>query len=106
MTTETYSEVGQRRPWIAKGLRSKLDYSVDVRADGWLQDGELIASYSVTVAGVTLESQSRLDGKMTAWVSQGTAIADEWASIRFDFTTDSVPPRVDQRTLHLKIRER
>lgn len=104
MTTETYSEVGQPRPWIAKDPDAVLDYSFDWGA--WLADGESIASHAVTVDGVTLDSNSIGGDVVTAWVSGGTAAPGEVASITCRITTDSLPARVDQRTVYLKIRER
>lgn len=104
MTTDTYSEVGTPRPWIAKDPDAKLDYSFNW--DAWLQAGELIASYEITVAGVTLETHSRSGAVCTAWVSGGVANPGEVATITCRITTDSVPPRTDHRTVYLKIRER
>lgn len=106
MSTQTYSEVGQPRPWITKDPGATLDYSIDLATEGWLSSGESVASYSVAVSGVALESSSRSGGVITAWVSGGTAIPGAIASITFEWVTDSVPARRDQRTIYLKIRER
>ncbi len=104
MSTETYSEVGEPRPWIKKDPDARLDYSFDW-AD-WLQAGELIESHVVTVSGVTKDSDTRSGAIVTAWVSGGTAIPGAVASITCQITTDSVPARTEQRTVYLKIRER
>lgn len=104
MSTETYSEVGQPRPWIAKDPEARLDYSFDW--SDWLQAGELIASHTVSVDVVTKDSDTRSGAIVTAWVSGGTAAAGEVASITCQITTDSVPARTEQRTVYLKIRER
>lgn len=104
MSTDTFSEVGQPRPWIAKDPDAVLDYSFDWGA--WLAEGELISSYVVTVDGVTLNSHARSVDVVTAWVSGGTPDPGETASITCKVTTDSVPARTEQRTIYLKIRER
>lgn len=104
MSVETYSEVGTPRPWIAKDPDAVLDYSFDW--GDWLASGESVASYAVTVDGVTLDSDSRGGAVVTAWVSGGSALPGEVASITCRITTDSLPARTDQRTVYLKIRER
>lgn len=104
MSTETYSEVGKPRPWIAKDPDARLDYSFDW--SDWLQAGELIASHAVTVDGVTKDSDTRSGAIVTAWVSGGSALPGEVASITCLITTDSLPARTDQRTVYLRIRER
>ena len=104
MTTETFSEVGNPRPWIRKDPGATLDYSFDWT--DWLDAGEAIATYAVTVDGVTLDSQSRDGAVVTGWVSGGTAGPGVVASITCEITTDALPSRTDQRTIYLKIRER
>lgn len=106
MSTETYSEVGEPRPWITKDPGANLDYSIDLASEGWLADGESVASYTIAVDGVTLEDDSIAGAVITAWVSGGTANPGEVASITFAWVTDSIPARRDQRTIYLKIRER
>lgn len=106
MTTETYSEIGNPRPWIAKDPDAVLDYSFDWATEGWLAEGESISTYSISVDGVTLDSHSRSGGVVTAWVSGGTAQPGEVASITCSVTTNSVPARTDNRTVYLRIRER
>jgi hypothetical protein len=52
-----------------------LDYVVDWNdaTDPWLEAGETISSYTVTVAsGLTLVADSELDGRVTVWLSGGT----------------------------------
>ncbi len=104
MSVETFSEVGNRRPWIAKDPDATLDYSFDWGE--WLAAGESISSYSVTVDGVTKQSDSRSGSVVTAWVSGGVATPGSVATITCQVTTDSSPARTDQRTIYLKIRER
>lgn len=102
--TDTYSEIGNPKPWIRKDPDAILDYSFDWETEDWLAAGESVSSYVVTVDGVTLSTHSRTGGIVTAWVSGGTV--GEVASITCQITTDSVPARTDQRTVYLKIRER
>lgn len=102
MTTETYSEIGNPRPSIAKDPDARLDYSFDWT--DWLADGEAISTYAVTVDGVTKESDSRSGAVVTAWVSGGTA--GDVASVTCSITTNSVPARTDHRTVYLRVRER
>ncbi len=102
MTTETYTEIGNPRPSIAKDPDARLDYSFDWT--DWLDDGESISTYAITVDGVAKDSDSRNGAVVTAWVSGGTA--DEVASVTCQITTNSVPARTDQRTVYLRIRER
>jgi hypothetical protein len=48
-----------------------LDYAVDW--SGWVEVGETINSYTVTVtSGLTLVSDSEAGGVVTAWLSGGT----------------------------------
>jgi len=104
MSTETYSEVGKLRPWITKDPDAILDYSFNW--GDWLDTGEAIASYVISVDGVTLDDDSIAGDVVTAWVSAGTAGPSEVASITCKITTDANPARTDQRTVYLKIRER
>lgn len=105
MTTETFSEIGNPRPSIVKDPSAVLDYVFDWT--DWLAEvGDAIASYSVTVDGVTKDSDSRVGARVTVWVSGGVATAGEVASITCSVTTTSSPARTEQRTIYLKIRER
>lgn len=105
MTTETFSEVGQPRPWIAKDPDAVLDYIFNWT--DWLAlTGDAIASYTVTVDGVTKDSDSRTGAYIIAVVSGGSALPGEVASITCSVTTNSSPARTDQRTIYLRIRER
>lgn len=103
MATETYSNTGIESPWIAKDSDATLDYIFNWT--DWLAlAGDNIASYAVTVDGVTLASDSRTGAYVTAWVSGGTV--GETASVTCRVTTNASPARVEQRTVYLKIRER
>lgn len=104
MSTDTYSEIGNPRPWITKDPDAVLDYSFDWT--DWLNAGELIDSHVVTVDGVTKDSDTRSGAIVTAWVSGGAAIVGQMASVTCKITTNSVPARTEQRTVYLRIRER
>lgn len=104
MSTDTYSEIGNPRPWITKDPDAVLDYSFDW--SDWLQAGELIASHVVTVDGVTKNSDTRSGAVVTAWISGGEATGGSPASVTCSVTTDSVPARTEHRTVYLRIRER
>lgn len=103
MTTETFSLIGNPSPSIPKDPDAALDYIFNWTE--WLAlGGDSIASYAVTVNGVTKDSDARTGAYVTAWVSGGTA--GETASVTCSVTTNSTPPRTDHRTVYLKIRER
>ena len=103
MTTETFSNIGVKRPRIDKDPDATLDYSFDWT--DWL-DGETIAEYEVTVDGVTKVSDVRAGAIVTAWISGGVASPGTFASVTCSVTTDSSPQRTDERTIYLKIVER
>lgn len=87
---------------IIRDPDARLDYAVDFGAE-WLQDGETITSYEVEVdPGLTLESSSEADGRVTAWISGGEAGRTYLA--RFRITTNR--GRTDDRTLRLVTRQR
>lgn len=77
-----------------------VDYAFDW-AD-WMATGDTIASYTLTVDGVTLDSDSSTDTAVVAWLSGGTA--GSLASIACKVTTGA--GRTDERTAVIKIRER
>lgn len=82
-----------------------LDYSWDWKTQGWLQTGESITSYTVTVpSGITKDSDSMHDGVVTAWLSGGTA--GEYYVVACLIETDNVPSRVDERSVLISCMER
>lgn len=99
MTTETYSELGASRPSILKDPDATLDYSWDW--EDWLA-GDTISSYSVSVSGVTKNSDARASAVVTAWLTGGTlgAVASATCSV------STAAGRIDSRTIYLRIRER
>lgn len=93
---------------------AELDYKFDWKAltngvDGartdWLDTGETISTYTVTVAtGITKVSDSKSDSdtSITVWIKGGTAGTD------YDVTCQIVTSdgRTDERTKPIKARER
>lgn len=103
MTVDTYTISASGKASIIKDPNAVLDYSLDLTE--WLGDtGDLVTALVTEAEGVTVESTSIQGAIVTAWVSGG--VVGEAASVTFRFTTDSVPARTDDRTVHFKIRER
>lgn len=102
MTTTTYvAAPPDGLPTIDKDPDAKLDYSFDWT--DWLAGvSDTIASYVVTVSGVTLESHARVSGVVTAWLSGGTAGLVGTASCKITTTGG----RIDERTIGLRLVQR
>lgn len=77
-----------------------LDYAMDWSS--WLADGETITGHTVTVDGVTLDSNSRSDAVITAWLSGGTALTAATLAVRITTTAG----RTDERSVRIAIRDR
>ena len=77
-----------------------LDYEFDWSQ--WLAVGETIASKTVTVTGVTLDSSPNDDTSVVAWVSGGTVGTS--ATVACEITTSA--GRTDERSIKLRIAER
>lgn len=78
-----------------------LDYSWDWSQ--WLEDGETIASYEVTVpSGLTLDDSDQQDGIVTAWLSGGTA-GSGYAVVCHVVTSIG---REDDRSISIRVTER
>lgn len=101
MTTVTFSEVGSPRPWIEKRAGAAKDYIFNW-TDWLAQEGDAIASYEITVDGVTLDSHSRTGAFISAWISGGTV--GDLATVTCRVTTDNSPARVETQPIYLKIR--
>ena len=88
----------------AKTFRKDPDAVLDFEFDwsSWLAVGETIASKTVTVTGVTLDSSPNDDSSVVAWVSGGTA--GTTATVACLITTSA--GRTDERTINLAIGER
>lgn len=99
--TDTYSEIGIYRPSIIKDPGATLDYTFDWT--DWLAlVADTIASYSVTVDGVTKTSDARVGALVTVWVSGGTLGGVGSATCHVTTTGG----RTDDRTIYFLIRER
>ena len=86
----------------AKDPDATLDYKLDW--SNWLATGESIATATVTVTGATLVSNSNTTTTVTAWVSGGTV--GEQVRIQYRITTNNSTPRIDDRTLILRVADR
>jgi hypothetical protein len=74
----------------------------------WLASGETISSYTLTVpTGITLETaaphaQSESGGKITYWLSGGTA--NTWYTVVCKIVTSAA--RTDERTMQIQVKNR
>ena len=86
---------------FSKDPEAVLDYAVDWSE--WLQSGETISSYTVTVpTGLTKDSDSSASGVITVWLSGGTA--GTVYSVEVKITTSL--GRTDERTFKIRCIER
>ena len=78
-----------------------LDYVFDWT--GWLASGETIDTHTITVdTGLTKDSSTELDGKVTVWLSGGTAGINY--KVACLITTSA--GRTDERTIWIKVTNR
>jgi hypothetical protein len=74
----------------------------------WLATGETISSYTITAQeGITLETvaphaQSESGGKVTYWLSGGTA--GNWYTVACKIVTSA--SRTDERTMQIQVKNR
>ena len=88
-----------------KDPSADLDYAFNWRPDTkpWLEADETIASYIVTPdTGITVDSSTESDGKVTVWLSGGTAGINY--KVACLITTSA--GRTDERTIWIKVVER
>lgn len=86
---------------LPKDPAAFLDYAWDWSA--WLSEGETITEFSVTPpAGLTVEETTESQGRVTAWVSGGTA--GRYYPLVCQITTSA--GRTDERTIILMVEER
>lgn len=84
-----------------KDPEAVLDYAVDW--SDWLQSGETISSYVVTVpTGITKASDQQAAGIVTAWLSGGTAGANYDVGVKIVTSLG----RTDERTFSIKCADR
>ena len=78
-----------------------LDYAFDWTE--WLATGETITVHTITAdTGITVDSSTELDGKVTVWLSGGTA--GQNYKVACKITTPA--GRTDERTIWIKVVER
>ena len=78
-----------------------LDYVFDWT--GWLATGETITDYAITAdTGITVDSSTEDAGKVTVWLSGGTAGINYKVACKI--TTSA--GRTDERTIWIKVVER
>ena len=78
-----------------------LDYAFDWT--GWLAAGETITDHTITAdTGITVDSSTELDGKVTVWLSGGTA--GQNYKVACKITTSA--GRTDERTIWIKVTDR
>jgi hypothetical protein len=101
-------------PTIQKNVNAVLDYGFDLSSQPtqiyqpWLAPGEQVVSLTVTAdSGLTVSSSSIntnasgvAGALLIAWLSGG--IAGNSYAVRYQFTTNSTPPRTDVRTLQIQ----
>ena len=88
-----------------KDPSAELDYAFNWRPDTkpWLEADETIASYIVTPdTGITVDSSTEDDGKVTVWLSGGTAGINY--KVACLITTSA--GRTDERTIWIKVVDR
>ena len=78
-----------------------LDFAFDWSS--WLAESETINTYTVTVeSGLTKDSDSQANGKVTVWLSGGTA--GNWYTVACRIVTSA--SRTDERTMRIRVEER
>jgi len=85
----------------SKDPSAVLDYVFDWTE--WLATGESISSYTITAdTGITVETDSEASGKVTVWLSGGTAGINYKVACKI--TTSA--GRTDERTIWIKVVDR
>jgi len=95
MTTNQYT----------KDPSAVLDWAFDWNdtSKPWLATGESISSYTITAdTGITVETDSEASGKVTVWLSGGTAGINYKVACKI--TTSA--GRTDERTIWIKVVDR
>ena len=78
-----------------------LDYVFDWT--GWLATGETITDYTITAdTGITVDSPTEDDGKVTVWLSGGTA----GINYKVACLITTAAGRTDERTIWIKVTDR
>jgi len=78
-----------------------LDYMFDWTE--WLATGETITDYTITAdTGITVDSSTKSDGKVTVWLSGGTA----GINYKVACLVETSAGRTDERTIWIKVTDR
>ena len=78
-----------------------LDYAYDWT--GWLAAGETITDHTITAdTGITVDSSTESDGKVTVWLSGGTA----GINYKVACLVETSAGRTDERTLWIRVVDR
>jgi hypothetical protein len=78
-----------------------LDYVFDWNE--WLATGETITDHTITAdTGITVDSSTESDGKVTVWLSGGTA----GINYKVACLVETSAGRTDERTLWIKVTNR
>jgi hypothetical protein len=78
-----------------------LDFAFDWT--GWLAAGETITDHTITAdTGITVDSSTESDGKVTVWLSGGTAGINYKVACLITTTAG----RTDERTLWIRVVDR
>lgn len=84
-----------------KDPEAVLDWDFDW--SDWLESGETISSYVVTVpTGITLAADGRVGAVITAWLSGGTV----GSPYRVECKITTSDGRTDERSLTIRVQER
>lgn len=99
MSTTSFVVVAGK-PTITKDPNAVLDYTVNFAA--WLDAAlDTLASHTVSVSGVTLDSSSIIGKTVVIWVSGGVVDTRGSATVR----VTTVGGRTDDRTIYFKVKE-
>lgn len=86
---------------VLKDPAAVLDYAVDWGR--WLDEGETITDHTVTATpGIVVDTTGEADGKVTAWLSGGTA--GNTYTVSYAITTSA--GRQDERSITVLLRDR
>jgi hypothetical protein len=110
---DTYVVDASGRRVILKDPDAELDYTWNW-TDYLAQVGDVIAAIEIVLDdsiehGLTVESSGYNDTHVTAWISGGRLPTDEDRAllrVTCRITTDNTPPRIDDRSIYLKIKQR
>jgi hypothetical protein len=88
---------------VFKAPKAELDYGFDWSE--WMTDGEIIADVDWIVPdGITQFDDAYSDFIAVIWLNGGTASTSYTITCRM--TTNSTPPRIDDRSFIIHVKER